>query len=154
MTYDGNSWSPRCSNLELMTDSVSVYRGRHCSVRSSRDRSSFFLFENIIIRISHNKFSGLSLELSDREKSGLFGSIQGEVLVLILDFPICPIHLNFSISSKQGEVSKIRETSSPELPSRMSIGFATGCVFQFRFFFCVFYSLAWFFISCWAKSIK
>ena len=41
--------------------------------------------------------AGLSLELSSREK---FGSIQVEVLIQILDFPICCIHLNFSLSSK------------------------------------------------------
>ena len=30
-----------------------------------------------------------------------FSGFQGEVLVQILDFPICSIHLNFSLSSKQ-----------------------------------------------------
>ena len=39
---------------------------------------------------------------SDREK---FSAIQGEVLALFLDFPICFIHFNFSFCSEQGEVS-------------------------------------------------
>ena len=49
-----------------------------------------------------------------REK---FSDNQGEVLVLILDLPVCS---NFSFSSKQGEVSQTRETFSPKLPSRLS----------------------------------
>ena len=39
----------------------------------------------------------LKLELSDRER---FRGTQGEVLVQILDFPVCSIHLNFSLNSK------------------------------------------------------
>ena len=58
-------------------------------------------------------WAGLSLELSSREK---FGSIQGEVLILTLNFPVCSIHLNFSFSSKLGEVSLVRETSFPNCP--------------------------------------
>ena len=47
---------------------------------------------------------GVSLELSDREK---FSNIQGEVLVQISGFPLCSIHFQFSLSSKQGEVRQI-----------------------------------------------
>ena len=47
---------------------------------------------------------------------------QGEVLVQILDFPIHSIHFHFSLSSKKGEVSQLRETFSPKSPSRMTPG--------------------------------
>ena len=43
----------------------------------------------------------------------------GEVLAIILDFPICSIHLKL-FSSKQGAVSQLRETFSPKLPYRLS----------------------------------
>ena len=45
---------------------------------------------------------------------------QGEVLVQILDFPILSIHFHFSLSSRQGEVSQLRETFSPKSPSKMT----------------------------------
>ena len=41
-------------------------------------------------------------------------------MVLILDFPICSINFNFSLSSELGEVSQMRETVSPKSPSRLS----------------------------------
>ena len=47
---------------------------------------------------------------------------QGEVLVQILDFPIHSIHFHFSLSSKKGEVSQLREPFSPKSPSRMTPG--------------------------------
>ena len=47
---------------------------------------------------------------------------QGEALVQILDFPIHSIHFYLSLSSRQGEVSQLRETFSPKLPSRMTPG--------------------------------
>ena len=64
-------------------------------------------------------YSGLSLELSGWEQ---FSGIQGEVLavVYIFGFPLCSIHLNFSLSLKNGEVSQIRETFSSKLPPRLS----------------------------------
>ena len=42
--------------------------------------------------------SGISQELSDREKFVTFSGFQREVLVQILDFAICSIHLNSQIS--------------------------------------------------------
>ena len=41
-------------------------------------------------------------------------------MVQILDFPIHSIHFHFSLSSRKGEVSQLRETFSPKLPSRMT----------------------------------
>ena len=55
--------------------------------------------------------SGLSLDLSDREK---FGSIQGEVLDLILDFTF---ELTPSTQHK-GEGNQIRDSFSSKLPPR------------------------------------
>ena len=58
-----------------------------------------------------------------REGEVKFASIsgfQGEVLVEILDFPIYSIHFHFSLSSREGEVSQLRETFSPKSPSRMT----------------------------------
>ena len=43
--------------------------------------------------------AGVSLELPDMEKFETFSGSQGEVLVQLLDFPICSIHLNFSLGS-------------------------------------------------------
>ena len=51
-----------------------------------------------------------------------FSGFQGEVLVQILDFPLCCIHVNVSLSSKYGEDSQVRETFSPKLPPRLSPG--------------------------------
>ena len=48
------------------------------------------------IEICH-EITGVGLETSD---SGKFPGFQGDVLVKILDFPICSIYLNFSLSSK------------------------------------------------------
>ena len=45
---------------------------------------------------------------------------QREVLVQILNFPIHSIHFHFSLSSRKGEVSHLRETFSPKSPSRMT----------------------------------
>ena len=45
---------------------------------------------------------------------------QGEVLVQILDFPILSLHFHFSLSSRQGELSQLRETFSPKSPSKMT----------------------------------
>ena len=43
-------------------------------------------------------YAGFSLELSDRKK---ISNSQGEVLVIILDFPVFSIHLNVSLSTKR-----------------------------------------------------
>ena len=53
---------------------------------------------------------------------------QGDILVQILDLPILSIHLHFSLSSRQGEVSQLRETFSPKSPSRMTPGIYTVCI--------------------------
>ena len=66
-------------------------------------------------------FSVLSLELTDKEINLL--ALRENVLAITLDFPICPIHLNFSFSLKQGEVSQLRKTFSPKSPPRLSPGF-------------------------------
>ena len=73
---------------------------------------SFIVLQLILFELEHNKTTnnkvtcmpsedsyktghpGVILELSDREK---LSSIQGEVLVQMLDFPICSIHFNFSL---------------------------------------------------------
>ena len=60
-----------------------------------------------------SKISGVILELSEREKFSTISGFQGEVLVQILDFPIHSIHFHFSVSSRQGENSQLRETFSP-----------------------------------------
>ena len=62
---------------------------------------------------------GFSLQLSDREKFCNISWISGRSLVQILDFPICSIHLNFCLSSKEGEISQLRDFS-PKLPPRLS----------------------------------
>ena len=64
-----------------------------------------------------NPDSEVILEPSDREKCSGF---QGEVLVKILDLLIYFKHLNFSLSSKQGEVNQFGETFSPKSPSKLS----------------------------------
>ena len=47
-----------------------------------------------------------------------FSGIHGKVLGIIIDFSVHSIHLNFSLSSKEGEVSQFRETFSPKSPPK------------------------------------
>ena len=66
--------------------------------------------------------SGLSLEFLD---------IEGEVLVIMIHFPISSIHLNFSLSTKHSEVSQFSMSISPKLPPWLSPDALLFCLFHF-----------------------
>ena len=55
-----------------------------------------FVMRQLVFYHKIGQFSGLSLELSDRELS----NILGEVLLIILGSPLCSIHFNFSGTSE------------------------------------------------------
>ena len=61
-----------------------------------------------------NPTTGVILKLSERKKFCNNFRFSGRSLVQIFDFPIHSIHFHLSLSSRQREVSQLRETFSPK----------------------------------------